>query len=101
MLMGWRRSFAADGEGQSEIDACRKAAEATGVAGVPHYVYLDVTLERELGLFGREHLALLREKFSAEGLARHAGVTAQFLACLARTVLTARQPGRRTRLERY
>ncbi len=67
-----------DGEGQSEVDACRKSAEATGITGVPHYVFFDVALQRKLGLFGREHLALIREKFSAEGLARHAAVTAQF-----------------------
>ncbi|MGI9409690.1 MAG: DsbA family protein [Hyphomicrobiaceae bacterium] len=75
---GLETFVAANGECQSEVDACRKSAEATGVAGVPHYVYFDVTLERELGLFGREHLALIRKKFSAEGLARHAGVRAQF-----------------------
>lgn len=77
-VSGLEAFTAPDGEGQSEVDACRESAEASGITGVPHYVFFDESLQRDLGLFGREHLALIRQKYSAEGLARHAAVSAHF-----------------------
>ena len=53
-------------------------ADAAGFAGAPHYVFNDASSGRELGLFGREHLALIREKFAVEGLARSPTVRAEF-----------------------
>ena len=65
-------------EGEVEPAACMAKAEAAGCTGVPHYVLDDASSGRELGLFGREHLALIREKFSAEGLARRPDVRPGF-----------------------
>ena len=72
-------SFAApDGPGTAELKSCIAEAEATGFVGVPHYVFDDATSGRRLGLFGREHLALIREKFQAQGLARTPDVRPDF-----------------------
>jgi 2-hydroxychromene-2-carboxylate isomerase len=68
----------AGGAGDAALAACNAAAEATGVTGVPHYVFDDPEAGRRLGLFGREHLALIREKFHAAGLARRPDVEAAF-----------------------
>ncbi|HJP36594.1 MAG TPA: DsbA family protein [Gammaproteobacteria bacterium] len=64
--------------GESELDRCMAKAEAAGHVGVPHYVFNDAASGREVGLFGREHLALIREKFGAEGLARTPAVRPEF-----------------------
>ena len=53
-------------------------AETAGFTGVPHYVFYDTVLGRELGLFGRENPALIREKFSTDGLARTPSVRPEF-----------------------
>ena len=70
--------MASDGAGNAEVADCHAKAEATGIAGVPHYVFHDDVLGRELGLFGREHLALIRSKFAAAGLARSPDVRPEF-----------------------
>ena len=70
--------MAPNGAGETELGSCMAKAEAAGFAGVPHYVLDDASSGRELGLFGREHLALIREKFAAEGLARSAAVRPEF-----------------------
>lgn len=66
------------GAGDVGLEACHERAEASGCVGVPHYVVHDNQWDRELGLFGREHLALIRTKLTAEGLARHTNVTPDF-----------------------
>ncbi len=72
-------AFAApDGLGTAELESCIAEAEATGFVGVPHYVFDDAASGRRLGLFGREHLALIREKFQAQGLARTPDVRPDF-----------------------
>lgn len=53
-------------------------AEAQGCVGVPHYVFNDTDKDRQVGLFGREHLALIRRKYLAAGLARRSDVRAEF-----------------------
>ena len=53
-------------------------AEASGCVGVPHYVLHDSAQGRELGLFGREHLALIRTKLADDGLARRPDTTPGF-----------------------
>ena len=53
----------------------QSAAEGTGAVGVPHYVWWGGGGCRPLGLFGREHLALLRGKMHAAGLARRPSVS--------------------------
>lgn len=75
---GFDEFVAPGGPGQDALAECIEAAEASGVTGVPHYVFFDAGLEREVGLFGREHLALIRGKYSAEGLARTADVRPDF-----------------------
>ena len=57
---------------------CAEDANNSGLVGVPHFVFHDVMSDRQLGLFGREHLALLRFKLSQEGLARNESVRAEF-----------------------
>ena len=65
-------------EAEGELQKIMARAEDSGVVGVPHYVFFDSRLERELGLFGREHLALIRSKFATAGLAKSADVRAEF-----------------------
>lgn len=77
-LAGYDAFMAAGGAGDEALAACNAAAEASGVTGVPHYVFDDPDTGRQLGLFGREHLALIREKFHAAGLARRADVEPAF-----------------------
>ena len=72
---GFEPYMASDGAGDVELQSCMAKAEASGFTGVPHYVFYDTVLGRELGLFGREHLALIREKFAADGLARTTSVS--------------------------
>ena len=67
-----------NGAGDTELESCIETAEATGLTGVPHYVFDDDDTGRVLGLFGREHLTLIREKFSAEGLARTPHILPEF-----------------------
>ena len=63
--------IAPGGEGDTALQVSLQRAEDTGCTGVPHYVLHEKGSDRILGLFGREHLALIREKLAAEGLARH------------------------------
>ncbi|MEM9355684.1 MAG: DsbA family protein [Pseudomonadota bacterium] len=67
-----------DGPAQQELEKCVDDAHANGCVGVPHYVFFDHDTERWTGLFGREHLALIRSKFAARGLARNDSVQAEF-----------------------
>ncbi len=55
--------FVADGgTGEAQIRVIHSAAEASGIAGVPHYVIPPCLTpdSRARGFFGREHLALIR-----------------------------------------
>lgn len=75
---GFQAYMAPSGAGGAELESCMAKAEAAGCAGVPHYVFHDTVSGGELGLFGREHLALIREKFAADGLARTPSVRPEF-----------------------
>lgn len=66
------------GEGEDELAQVMQTAEANGLVGAPHYVFTDHENARKKGLFGREHLALIRGKFLAAGLARRSDVVAEF-----------------------
>ncbi|MCH9670969.1 MAG: DsbA family protein [Gammaproteobacteria bacterium] len=77
-IEGFEAFMSSGGQGEIELDACMKSAEASGFSGVPHYVFYDVASQRQLGLFGREHLTLIRENLSAQGLARSASVRPEF-----------------------
>lgn len=66
------------GEGDEALAQVKAGAEASGLSGTPHYVYTDRDKERRVGLFGREHLALIRGKYVAAGLAKRADVAAAF-----------------------
>jgi len=66
--VGGLRAFLGSAEGAAEYEEAQSAAVQSGVAGVPHY-----SLEhdgRRRGLFGREHLALIRQWLHDEGLSR-------------------------------
>ena len=75
---GFEAYMAPNGAGEVKLESCMAKAESAGFTGVPHYVFYDTALGQELGLFGREHLALIREKFSADGLARTPSVRPEF-----------------------
>ena len=75
---GFEEFMAPNGVGEAEIVSCTAKAEAAAFTGVPHYVFNDASTGRELGLFGPEHLALIREKFGAEGQARTPEVRPEF-----------------------
>ena len=75
---GFEAYMASNGAGEVELKSCMAKAEAAGVVGVPHYVFDDTVSGREFGLFGREHLALIREKFTVDGLARTPSVRPEF-----------------------
>jgi 2-hydroxychromene-2-carboxylate isomerase len=75
---GFEEFMARNGAGKAELESCMTKAEASGFTGVPHYVFHDAPSGRELGLFGREHLALIRGKFADEGLARTPAVRPEF-----------------------
>jgi len=67
-----------DGPAQHELASCIEQAELSGIVGVPHYVLHDVAADRQLALFGREHLALIRLKLFEQGLSRNDSVTTEF-----------------------
>lgn len=66
------------GAADQELAQLMEEADSTGFAGTPHYVFHDAEKDRDVGLFGREHLTLIRSKLSAEGLARRADVKSEF-----------------------
>ena len=68
-----------DGDAQAQLVTIGAQAESEGLVGVPHYVFHDRDKDRRVGLFGREHLALIRRKYLEWGLARHDEVAADFL----------------------
>jgi hypothetical protein len=65
------------GEGDQALGETQEAAEEEGIVGVPHYTFDDPATGKSLGMFGREHLALIRGKLHAEGLAKHEGVSSE------------------------
>ena len=77
-LQGLEEFVAPGGPADSELARVMEEADSAGFAGVPHYVFHDPAKNRDVGLFGREHLALIRSKLSAEGLARRADVHPEF-----------------------
>lgn len=77
-LVGFDEFVKPDGPAQSELVKNVEEAHASGLVGVPHYVFHDHDTNRQTGLFGREHLALIRSKFAAQGLARNEKVQAEF-----------------------
>ena len=77
--LGGLGSYLAEGGAADEALAqYTEHAEQTGYVGVPHFVFPDERLGREVGIFGREHLTFIRERFAAQGLARRADVRAEF-----------------------
>lgn len=67
-----------DGEGAKSLADIMTSAEASGLVGTPHFVFYDRVHQRHQGLFGREHLALIRGKFLDYELAKHPNVVADF-----------------------
>lgn len=77
-LDGFEEFVGPGGHGERELLKCMEDANASGFVGAPHYVFYDDETGRQVGLFGREHLALIRTKLSARGLARHTDIQAEF-----------------------
>ena len=77
-LAGLETFLTGGGPCDQQLAAVMQDAVASGYAGLPHFVMTDVDQGRLLGLFGREHLALIRSKFHAQGLARSSEVVADF-----------------------
>ena len=77
-LTGFDAFMMDGGEGQQIVSGYKEEAHATGFVGTPHYVFYDHQRDRTLGLFGREHLALIRSKLSEQGLARNEHIKAEF-----------------------
>lgn len=70
--------IANDGEAEQALKEISQRAETQGIVGVPHYVFTDPISQQPMGLFGREHLALIRHKLFDAGLARSDQVSASF-----------------------
>ncbi len=77
-ITGFEEFIASNSTGAIQLEQWMKTAEKSGITGVPHYVFHDSERDRSLGLFGREHLSLIRGKFSSQGLARHKDVEPDF-----------------------
>ena len=77
-LDGFEEFVGPDGPAQRELSNYADDAHASGFVGVPHYVFHDHDTDRQTGLFGREHLALIRSKLAARGLARTKNAQAEF-----------------------
>jgi hypothetical protein len=69
--------MAPEGEGERALSAAHRLAEDSGCVGVPHYRF-QVPSGKIYGLFGREHLSLIRGKMHDSGLARRADVIPEF-----------------------
>ena len=77
-LDGFETFVEPGGQGERELSKCMEEAHASGFVGTPHYVFHDVSSDRQIELFGREHLALIRSKLSEQGLARNDDVQTEF-----------------------
>jgi 2-hydroxychromene-2-carboxylate isomerase len=77
-LDGFEDFVAADGDAQRELLQHVEDAHSSGFVGVPHYVFHDAVIDRQVGLFGREHISLIRSKLAEQGLARDSSVRAEF-----------------------
>ncbi len=77
-VAGFEEFVAPQGEAQRQLADYIDQAHGSGFVGVPHYVFHDHALGRQVGLFGREHLTLIRSRFQEQGLARHSNVQAEF-----------------------
>ena len=77
-LDGFEAFVEPGGQGERELSECMDEAHASGFVGTPHYVFHDVSSDRQIELFGREHLALIRSKLSEQGLARNDDVETEF-----------------------
>lgn len=77
-VAGFEDFVAPGGAGELQVQQCMATADGDWMVGVPHYVFDDASAGRKLGLFGREHLSLIRGKFNAEGLARHERAVTEF-----------------------
>ena len=62
------------GEGDQGMAAIREEGDASGCVGVPHLEWTRPSDGRVVGMFGREHLALLRLQLHEQGKARNSGV---------------------------
>mgnify|MGYP001160147671 FL=1 len=77
-LDGYETFVEPGGQGEQELTDCMEEANASGFVGTPHYVFQDVLSGRQIELFGREHLTLIRSKLLEQDLARNDEVRAEF-----------------------
>lgn len=71
--------MAKNARGASEPKECLAKAEASGYVGVvPRYFYEDLLLGRQIGLFDRKDLSLIRQKFGEQGLGQSPDVRSDF-----------------------
>ena len=59
-------------EGPTELENFKKEAEETGAVGVPHLSF--PYNNKRIGMFGREHLGLIRHTMHELGLKKNSGV---------------------------
>ena len=57
---------------------CAEDANDSDLVGAPHCIFYDVMSDRQLALFSRDHLALIRSKLSEKSLVRNDSVLAEF-----------------------
>ena len=57
---------------------CAEDANDSDLVGAPHCIFYDVMSDRQLALFSRDHLALIRSKLSEKSLVRNDSVWAEF-----------------------
>ena len=64
--------------GQQTLMKCTEDANDSDLVGAPHCIFYDVMSDRQLGLFSRDHLALIRSKLSEKSLVRNDSVWSEF-----------------------
>lgn len=77
-LNGFETFVGRGGQAEQELFQSMENAHSSGFVGTPHYVFQDETSGRQMGLFGREHLALIRSKLAEQGLARNDKIESDF-----------------------
>eukprot|EP00941_MAST-03F_sp_MAST-3F-sp1_P000035 g35.t1 len=71
-LADWDAYIQVDGPGDKQLRIIRQEAEESGCVGVPH-IHFEIGEEKK-GLFGREHLSLVRLKLHQHGLAMNESI---------------------------
>jgi len=62
--------YVTTGAGAQDLSTCMTEADESGHVGCPHFVFWEPDGKR-IGIFGREHIGLIRHKMHAQGLAKN------------------------------